>query len=433
MRSFIRNVTPLVVLRINTFGKQICAIFIIIWLFVIISLVGNGLAQAQPYFYFSEPRKKKSFSFEFHRNLMVVDVMINGHGPFNFVLDTGVGISTITNPSLKQLLNLQRIRNVLIRGLGGDEGSPAFLTSDVKISFSGIESIPLTMVVFEEDPFFLSTYLGVKVDGILGYEFFSSFVSKINYQENLLTVYAPGTYNPGRKYDFIPMVVHSNKPFVKALCTLFDGSPISVDLLVDTGAGFPLSLETYSDSGIRIPAKHLEMQLGLGLSGIIHGSLARSEELKLGNFLFREVVTSFPDYDDWQTRLEPIKRNGSIGNFLLKRFTVVFDYGNGQLFLKPTHRIKEPFKYDRVGIDLVGGGEDFNHFVVHHVKVNSPADEAGILEDDEVMEINFQKVMKLDLGAIDEILSDPDAKNVWLKLKRVDEYIYLWIKMRNLI
>jgi membrane-associated protease RseP (regulator of RpoE activity) len=227
--------------------------------------------------------------------------------------------------------------------------------------------------------------------------------------------------------------MRSNKPFIKASCNVSGASAISVDLLVDTGAGFPLSLEINSDSGIKVPVQHLEMQLGLGLSGIIHGSLARSDELTLGKFSFKEVVTSFPDYEDWQTGTEPINRNGSIGNFLLKRFTVVFDYDNGQLFLKPTPRIKEPFKYDRVGIDLVGGGEDFNHIIVHHVKANSPAEIAGILEDDELLEINLQSVRKLSLGVIDEILSDPNAKGVVLKLKREHEYVYLIIKMRDLI
>jgi hypothetical protein len=37
--------------------------------------------------------------------------MLNGKGPFNFVLDTGVGVSTITDPSLKELLSLQEGKN----------------------------------------------------------------------------------------------------------------------------------------------------------------------------------------------------------------------------------------------------------------------------------------------------------------------------------
>jgi hypothetical protein len=170
MKSFIANVLRSCVSSAGNCGKKITTYSFIIWLFITFSTIERASAQSKPYFHFSEQRNRKSFSFKFHRNLIVLDVKINGRGPFNFVLDTGVGVSTITDPSLKYLLDLQSERSVVIRGLGGEEGSPAFITSGVTISFNGIESVPLTIVVFEKDPFLLSTYLGIKVDGILGYK-----------------------------------------------------------------------------------------------------------------------------------------------------------------------------------------------------------------------------------------------------------------------
>ena len=44
-------------------------------------------------------------------------------------------------------------------------------------------------------------------------------------------------------------------------------------------------------------------------------------------------------------------------------------------YLKPNPRIKETFDYDRVGLELVGGGDDYDRFVVYQVKPNSPAAE----------------------------------------------------------
>jgi hypothetical protein len=122
---------------------------------------------------------------------------------------------------------------------------------------------------------FLSTYLGIKVHGILGYEFFNSFAVKINYVSKTLTLYAPNHFKAHKKFEAIPLTLRSNKPFVSAACIFRDTTNVKVDLLLDTGAGFPLSLESYSDPRLRVPDHHLETQLGLGLNGIIHGKLAR--------------------------------------------------------------------------------------------------------------------------------------------------------------
>jgi hypothetical protein len=395
-------------------------------------LASSFNVSGQAYFHFSGNQKRQAISFKFYRNLIVIPVMINGKGPFNFVLDSGVGVSTITDPSLQELLKLQIGKKVVIKGLGDREAADAFLTSGILMNIRGIESLPLTLVAFKEDPFFLSTYLGVKVHGILGYEFFSSFIVKINYVEKIMTVFSPGTFHPGKKYESLHIELISNKPFVKATCIIND-SPIDVNLLLDTGAGFPLSLESYTDHRLQVPDPHLQTQLGLGLNGIIHGSLARINELQLGSFKFSRIVTAFPDYADWETKTELAKRNGSIGNFLLKRFSVVFDYNNERLFLKPNPKFRTPFEYDRVGIELVGGGDDYNHFVVFQVKPNSPAAHAGIIPDDELIEINFQTVKKLDLGNIDNILSDPTAKSVMLKIRRGEDFLYMFLKMRDLI
>lgn len=388
---------------------------------------------AQAFFHFSRNQNRQTISFKFYRNLIVIPVMINGKGPFNFVLDTGVGVSTITDPSLKDQLKLKQGKKLVISGLGDREAVKAYLSSGISMQINGVESLPLTMVVFEEDPFFLSTYLGIKVQGILGFEFFSSFTVKINYTEKVLTLFSPGYYKHGKKYESIPIELRSNKPFIKATCTFNNNSPVDVDLLLDTGAGFPLSLESYSDARLHVPDPHLETQLGLGLNGIIHGSLARTDVLLIGSYSFNRVVTSFPDYEDWETKTEPVKRNGSIGNFLLKRFNVVFDYGNSKIYLKPTTRMKEPFEYDRAGIEVVGGGEDYSRFIVYNVKHNSPAELAGILPDDELIEVNFQPVKNMDLGNIDKMLSDPNSKNVMLKLRRGEDIIYVLLHMRDLI
>ncbi|HEX8350256.1 MAG TPA: hypothetical protein VF598_09845, partial [Hymenobacter sp.] len=63
-------------------------------------MLGSIVSQAQPAtFRFIRPRARRALvPFEMQRNLIVVSVKLNGKGPYNFLLDTGVNISLITEP-----------------------------------------------------------------------------------------------------------------------------------------------------------------------------------------------------------------------------------------------------------------------------------------------------------------------------------------------
>ena len=397
-----------------------------------LSFVFNS-SYAQSYFRFSGNQKKVTIPYKFYRNLIIIPVMLNGKGPFNFVLDTGVGVFTITDPAIKDLLKLKLGKEIIIKGLGELDGVKAAMVGGISVSMHGIESLPMTAVIFHEDPFLLSTYLGIKVTGIVGYEFFSSFVVKINYIEKVLSIYDVAHFSPGKKYQALPIEIRSNKPFIKGSCLLESMEEIPLDLLIDTGAGFPLSLQRFSDSRLVVPEKRLETTLGLGLNGIVHGNLARTNSLTIGNYTFNQVVTSFPDFDNWGSKSESSKRNGSIGNFLLKRFNIIFDYNGSKMYIKPNSRINDSFDYDRVGIEVVGGGANYNRFIIFQVKPNSPAAEADIKPDDELVEINFQPVKNMELGNIDKILSDPKTKNIMLKVISGEEFRYIFLRMKDLI
>lgn len=63
-------------------------------------------------------KKKETIPFKLIKNLIIIPVIINGEGPFNFVLDTGVGLVLITDYKLADSLKLQNLRNIKLSGLG---------------------------------------------------------------------------------------------------------------------------------------------------------------------------------------------------------------------------------------------------------------------------------------------------------------------------
>ena len=86
---------------------------------------------------------------------------------------------------------------------------------------------------------------------------------------------APG----GRRWTTLPLSLDQGKAYVTAnvqqLGAAPGTAPLPLRLVLDTGAGHALSLETTADPRLRLPAARLRTDLGRGLTGIVSGSLGR--------------------------------------------------------------------------------------------------------------------------------------------------------------
>jgi hypothetical protein len=137
-------------------------------------------ANAQ-YFAIGDNSKRITFPFKLIRNLVVVKVNINNSGPYNFILDTGVGLMIITDPSLANTINIPTKRTIRVAGFGSREPYEAYITTPLNINVSGIISHNVSAAIFKKDHFGLSHYAGVDIHGLLGYEFFSKLAVKVNF------------------------------------------------------------------------------------------------------------------------------------------------------------------------------------------------------------------------------------------------------------
>jgi len=104
------------------------------------------------------------------------------------------------------------------------------------------------------------------VHGILGYELFSRFVVKIDYEARTLTLMAPHKFKPSKKYTRLPITVEDTKPYYVAEVKINDTTSISAKLMVDTGASHGLFLDPESNSKIVVPQKSIASVIGRGLA-----------------------------------------------------------------------------------------------------------------------------------------------------------------------
>lgn len=376
---------------------------------------------AQNSFKFIYNRNTEQLSFKKVRGLMVVEAYINNKGPFNLVLDTGVGIFLITAPGLRDSLKIQYMKKIKISGLGEKPDVDAYLTPALNVQIGNTLSEQLPAAILDEDVFNLSAYAGIPIHGLIGYDFFSSFTVHVFYEAGSIYLYANKQKKISKKYNKIPITIENNKPYCQLSTETLAKKKYPIKMLVDTGAGHAISLETYNDNPFPLPATYIAANLGIGLNGNIGGFLGRLKNISLGKFTVNTPICAFPDYKDVASKTYSIARNGSIGNVLMKKFNIIFDYQNNLMYLKPNINFKSPFEHDMSGLELFAGGEKLDRIFVNRVEPNSPAEEIGIKKNDELLAINLKKVKEMSLEEIIQLFESQNNKSFYIEYERNKE------------
>ncbi|MEM7375682.1 MAG: aspartyl protease family protein, partial [Bacteroidota bacterium] len=359
--------------------------------------------------------KSVKIPVEIQHNVVLIPVRINGSAELNFILDTGVKTTILTEPIMTQVLSLDSISKIKVRGLGTGDAIDAGLARDVNMSLPGVKGKGINLIVLPEGVISYSGMFGKPVFGILGYELFGQFTIEVNYQQKYIRISDPFRFRPGRKWDSIPIDIRASKPYVRATLTDYRGEKIKADWLLDTGASLAISL---FDEKLPIPDPSVQAFLGQGLSGGVYGRLGRSMSLNFGGYMFEDIVTGYPD--SASLNLLPAKSQwyGNIGAEVISRFRVIFDYPNERLLIRKTFDFRKPFDYNVSGLEVLSIGEDFDRFVISYVRPQSPAYHAGIKVGDQILGING---MMVDGAKIDDLYGSilrKTGKALSLKIRR---------------
>ena len=382
----------------------------------------NWTVSVAQYFDLQGNRKHVTIPFQMIRDLIVVRLNINNKGPFNFILDTGVGIMLITDPKLIDSINVINKRTIKILGLGEGDNFEAYATAALKVDIPGLVSYDVGAAILKKDHFGLSNYAGMPIHGLLGYEFFSNLAVKINFSDSTLSVSKPQYMRLFKKSDKIPLSIEDRKAYLNAKVTLPNGAKTTDKLILDIGAGHPLSLENVIKKQ-GLPKKFIAANLGVGLTGPIEGFLSRVSEVEIGKFKLKNVITSFPENS---TTTLSVKRDGNLGLGILKRFTMIIDYPDSALYLKPEQDLNAPFEHDMSGLECYANGDNYNRVFISRVEPGSAGDEIGLEPGDELVAINFKPVKDMTLEQIDAIFKSQDDRNLLLDVyhdKKLDRVI----------
>jgi len=289
------------------------------------------------------------------------------------------------------------------------------------------------ILVLEEDYFNFHRVTGLEIHGVLGADMFARFRMKIDFKHKIITLHNEKSKKLKIKgFQSVEMVVQKSKPYIVCKTTLSNETVLDTKLLIDTGASTALMLNTSTDESLVLPPKIIPGNLGLGLGGVIEGYIGRVPYLELGSNMLENVVCRFQEVTPHDS-LSLVFRNGIIGNFILDRFTVILDYPNQRLYIKPNKKWTRKFIFDKSGINFISIGLGKKTYYVNSLIEHSPAALAGVESGDIILKVNHKYSAMMSYDKIKKSFQGKTGKTIKLKLKRGKEKIKVDFKLKDLI
>ena len=330
----------------------------------------------------SQPKAKLLTRFPFKQysgGVMIIQARVgNVPDALNFVLDTGSGGISLDSATCAEFNIATTASDTTITGIGGVR--KVHFVFDETLHLSGLEVKHLNFHINNYEV--LTSVYGEKVDGIIGYSFFSKYAVKINFDSSMIEVYSPGkmTY---------PKQGTTLKPVFTALpiqwVTIKDQRKLGYNFYFDTGAGlcFLMSEQFAKDSAILLSRRKPVVTQAQGMGGKLQMRLTVVKEVKIGPYKFHQVPTYLYD-DEFNVTAFPFT-GGLIGNDLLRRFNMVINYPKREIHLQPNKHFKESFDYAYTGLGIY---YDDGKIIVEDVIEGSPGAKAKFMVGDEVFAVN---------------------------------------------
>ncbi len=293
----------------------------------------------------------------------------------NFVLDTGSGGISLDSLTCEYYNLPTQPSDKIVRGIAGIK----------YVSFANNHILHLPGVTVPNLNFHINNYeilssaYGMKIDGIIGFSFLRQFLVYLDYDNQQMKVYTPGTVKyPRGGYLLKPQF--STLPMQSALVK--DNKAIAAKFFLDTGAGLCLLMndDFAHDSAVFKRKRKFYLTQAEGLGGKTDMQLSIVKELRLGPYRFRNVPAYVFD-DEFGVTNYPVL-GGLIGNDILRRFNVILNYPQQEIYIKPNKHYSDSFDYSYTGLGfyLIDGA-----ITVTDIIKGSPAEKAGFQEGDIIL------------------------------------------------
>ena len=324
-------------------------------------------------FEFTNGESAEDIPFMFIENHLYIKVNINGRERL-WCLDTGAGM-TVIDPEYAIELGLSLEGDLKGQGAG----------QHVDVSFTTLPSYSLEGIRFNEqkvaaiDVRKLFHRWGMDVYGILGYDFLSRFVIKVDYANETISFYDPDKFEYSGDGVVIDAPIKGNTFTVPASVD----NKYSGNWSYDMGAGGLSFHYPYAEKNNLLQLDGLP-RIASGAGGTFETRLVKFKTIELAGFIIKDPLIDYPlEKKGAFGRSEEI---GNMGNSLFRHFVTYLDYKNQRIILERGDDFGKDFPYDKSGLQLVQ--TDNNEIEVLNAPEQTPSGKAGLKPGDIITAIN---------------------------------------------
>jgi predicted aspartyl protease len=324
-------------------------------------------------FEFTEGRAAEDVPFEYVLDHLYIDVEIGGKTN-RWVLDTGAS-ATVVDSTFAAALGLEPVGKAKAVGAGGSVDImlvtlPPLRIQGVSIAEQQVGAMPLRDLFDKR---------GIEVAGVLGYDFLSRFVTRIDYANRKISFFHPEVF------EYTGDGIVMDAPLTHRLFSL----PLTVDdrftgnWAVDIGASVSAFQHPFARENGLLDREGVDRILG-GAGGHVRARVSEFESVEIGGHRVSNPLILIPLENLGALSFK--RGNGILGNNILRRFVLYLDYGNQQIILEKGDDFSRDFERDKSGLSvIINQSGDYEAFFISG---GTPAEKAGFLKGDIVKSVN---------------------------------------------
>lgn len=436
------------------------------FLFLLMILPISG----QEGFVFDKGVEKVSIPMVLINNLVFIPIKVNGV-ELNFLLDSGVEETILFSLKDNPGVSFYNSQKISLRGLGTEDAIEGLKTTNNILELEGMKSFHQLIYVILDEGFNLSSQIGIPVNGIIGCQFFKNNLVRIDYASKKVIVSKNDEIQRAKiqkKYAAVPISIERVKPYLYGKINL-ENKEVDVKLLIDTGNSDSVWLFQKINEQIKVPSKNFEDFLGKGFSGDVEGKRARIDGFSFSDFHFSHPIVAFPDSISIRNVRMVKDRVGSVGGGILRRFSVIFDYQNQQMYLKKNSNFADAFTYNKSGIEIKHHGlqwvketvkmetvpisgtitfdssgrntsNDFKYkfalkpvYEIANIRKNSAAAASGLRVGDVLLSVNKKPVYQFSLQKLNELFRSEEDRWVFLEVERNGQFLKFSFQLHDVL
>ncbi len=227
-----------------------------------------------------------------HDTLVVVSMMANGDGPFDFVLDTGAD-TTVVDPSLASKLSLVPLSHAQRTSLVGVQALTVSSLTTLATGPAHVESLPVLVQDLAE-----LRKMDAHIQGIAGQDFLSHFNYLLDYRKHVVRIELASEIRESVEGSPVPMEAIEHRMIV--VSDAQSRGRAKLRLLLDSGANSVVLLRGASQA-LNIPVQ--ENGVELTSNGQVGLQVGRVHMLTVGSHQFRDIAVAL-------TTVQPRERIG---------------------------------------------------------------------------------------------------------------------------